>query len=391
MSASNTLNTANYTTVWQDNFTTDSSLNSSLFPISWGNPDEFSFGSNGLTVTSDGTAAGFMNADLGATNGTGYGLYSATFTMTNQAAGPYVCLWPATNVWPGPEIDLAETLNGQPYLTVHWEGAGDTNQSQSFDFNGNLADPTTVAVDWEANSLTFYVDGQQVVQYTSGGSVPIPKDAADGGENESFGVGNVGPAGSSLTVSNLSYSAYTPGSSSSTDPSSTSTPTASSSPSSGSSSSSSSGTDPSGATAPITPATTGTSTTSFASTGDPHADWAQQLYTSPGTDILKGGSGLDTFTVDASSPDGWAQISHFHSGDVATILGFQQGTSTINWVQSTDPAGKSGATADISLAGNGTVNSAITFVGASVSQAESWSSGQWWSSNGTPELNVWKV
>jgi hypothetical protein len=203
MSSENTV----YQNGWTDDFENQSSLDTALFPIHWGNSDEYSFGSNGLTLTSDGTAAGFMTSDQGAGNSSGYGLYQATFTMpVNQASGAYICLWPSTNVWPGPEIDLTEQYNGQSYLTVHWEGSGDSNQSQSYVFASDLSKPTTVGVNWQANSLTFYVNGQEVVQYKSGGSVPIPKDYADGGENESFGVGNVGPKGTSVTVSSMSYS-----------------------------------------------------------------------------------------------------------------------------------------------------------------------------------------
>jgi len=205
------LNLSKFTTVWQDNFTQDQSFNSTLFPVRWGDASEFTLDSNGLTITSNGNAAGFETPDyLGPTSSYGYGLYQVTFTMpTNQAAGAYICLWPGTNQWPGPEIDLAEQLNGQPYLTVHWMGADGSNQYQSYFFNADLSKATTIALDWESTSLTFYVNGRQVVQYLAGGSVPIPKDAADGGENEAFGAGNVGPAGTSLTIQKMSYSVPT--------------------------------------------------------------------------------------------------------------------------------------------------------------------------------------
>lgn len=225
---------------WTEDFTQASSLDSGLFPMRWGNGGEFSFGSNGLTIKSDGTAAGFMNKDQGASDSSGYGTYSATFSMpTSQASGAYVCLWPSTNSWPGPEIDLAEQNNGKGYLTVHWKGSAGQNSSQSVSFNADLSHSTTVSVDWQSSGLTFDVNGSQVAQFSAGGSVPVPKDAADGGENESFGVGNVGPAGTSLTLSSMSYtpSSDSSGSSSSggsgssgsgsTSPSPTSTPTAS--------------------------------------------------------------------------------------------------------------------------------------------------------------------
>ena len=191
---------------WNDDFTQDSGLNGGLFPMRWGNSSEFSFGSDGLTLTSNGNSVGFMARDEGAGDGDGYGVFSATFTMpTHQANGAYICLWPSSNIWPGPEIDLAEQYNGQPYLTVHWKGSLGENDYRAVDFNADLSRPTTVSLDWQASGLTFDVNGTQVAHFQAGGSVPVPKDRADGGTNESFGVGNYGPSGTSLTVSDMSY------------------------------------------------------------------------------------------------------------------------------------------------------------------------------------------
>ena len=64
------LNTGNYKTVWQDNFGSDSSLNTGLWPVKWGNGDDFSFNNGGLTLTSYASEGwspvGFMQADYGA-------------------------------------------------------------------------------------------------------------------------------------------------------------------------------------------------------------------------------------------------------------------------------------------------------------------------------------
>ena len=195
---------------WNDDFTHDSGLNSGLFPMRWGNSSEFSFGSGGLTLTSNGNSVGFMARDEGAGDGDGYGVFSATFSMpTHQANGAYICLWPSSNNWPGPEIDLAEQYNGQPYLTVHWKDSSGGNDYQAVDFNADLSRPTTVSLNWQASGLTFDVNGSQVADFQAGGRVPVPKDYADGGQNESFGVGNYGPAGTSLTVSDMSYTPST--------------------------------------------------------------------------------------------------------------------------------------------------------------------------------------
>lgn len=362
---SETLNQANFQTVWNDNFTQDSSLNSGIFPLQWGDSGEFSF-NNGLTLTSDGNPAGFLTQDGNASDSTGYGLYQATISVpsNNQQPGIAVLMWPATNSWPGPEIDLAEQLNGQAYMTVHWEGSDGSNQYSAYFLpNVDLTQKTTVAMDWESGSLTYYVDGQEVVQYNSGGSIPIPSDAANGGQNEAFGAEVSSTSGSQVTIYDMSYSQ-----------------------SDGSGSSSSSG----GSTS-ITSTTTSTTTPTFASFGSSSANYAQSLSTAPGTDILQGGSGLDNFTVDATNPDGWAEIDNFHSGDVLSILGFVAGQSTITWTTATDQNGQSGATADISLAGNGQTNMAITFAGTSQSDAQNFGAGNWTSANGTPELNLWHV
>jgi hypothetical protein len=363
-----TLNQADYQTVWSDNFTQDSSLNTGIFSRQWGDGSEFSF-NNGLTLTSDGNAAGFLTQDGSAADSTGYGLYEATVSVpsNNQQPGIAVTMWPATNQWPGPEIDLVEQINGQAYMTVHWaDSSGNNDYSSTFLPNVDLTKPTTLAMDWESGSLTYYVNGQEVTHFASGGSVPIPSDAADGGQNEAFGAEVSSTYGSQLTLYDMSYSQYT-------------------------GSSSESGSSSNGGSTAITPDNTNPTTANFASSGDSSAGYAQSLATAAGTDILQGGYGLDTFAVDATNPDGWAEIDNFHSGDVLSILGFVAGQSTITWTTTTDPNGQSGATADISLAGNGTTNMAITFAGVSQSDAQNFGSGNWWSGNGTPELNLWHV
>ncbi len=224
---SSSLDTADFKTVWNDNFASGAGIESNIFPIKWGQSSEFSTGSGGVTLKSNGNAEGFMNSDQGGSQGFGYGLYQVTFTMpTNQASGAYVLLWPSTGSWPGPEIDLAEQYNHQSYLTVHWKGSNGGDGYHSYFYNANTSHSTTVSMDWESGSLTFYVNGSQVAQFKSGGSVPVPKDHADGGQNESFGAGNTGPAGTSITISDMSYSARNGASA----PSAPSSPTAPSGP-----------------------------------------------------------------------------------------------------------------------------------------------------------------
>ena len=54
----------------------------------------------------------------------------------------------------------------------------------------------------------FYANGQEYAHYASGGSVPIPKDAADGGTNLSLGAGVTGTNGASVSIYSMSYSAH---------------------------------------------------------------------------------------------------------------------------------------------------------------------------------------
>jgi len=226
------LNTGNYKTVWQDNFGSDSSLNTGLWPVKWGNGDDFSFNNGGLTLTSYASEGwspvGFMQADYGAGYAQGYGLYSATFSAdAGQGAGICICMWPADNVWPGAEIDLvedwADPSRQSGDATIHWAGSGDSNQYQSYAFTADMTQKTTVAMDWEPGSLTFYVNGNEVFTTTSN----VPADAAQGGVNECFGAevtsAGSGPVSSSVSLNlySMSYAQYTGGGSSGGSPGTT--------------------------------------------------------------------------------------------------------------------------------------------------------------------------
>jgi len=106
----------------------------------------------------------------------------------NNVVGPYgMAGWPASDVWPGPELDMVEIdYNGVPYATVHWKGDDGSNQMQSITMNG--VDPTqvhTYAMDWQADHISFFVDGTLMGTFTD----HIPADYAHGGENEMLGVG----------------------------------------------------------------------------------------------------------------------------------------------------------------------------------------------------------
>ena len=181
---SGTLNASNFSKVFDDNFANDSSLNTNLWPVRWGNADDFKFANGALTITSyqseNWTNAGFIQADSSATNGEGYGLYSFTASANaGEGIGIALVLWPSTNVWPGPELDLLESSDStrkSGYATVHWKGADGSNQYQSHSFSLDLTQKHTYSYDWEPGVLTYYIDGQQIFSTTS----HVPADAAVG-------------------------------------------------------------------------------------------------------------------------------------------------------------------------------------------------------------------
>ena len=142
-------------------------------------------GSNGLTLQVKPTPASvagqvgnapFLGSEA-TTKGTfsqEYGYFEMTASMP-QGAGLNPAFWllPASGAWP-PELDIVEMPTGSSggghiaYQTLHSTTLG--NQEQG---SATVANPTamhTYAVDWEANTVTWYVDGVQTYQ------VPTPSD-----------------------------------------------------------------------------------------------------------------------------------------------------------------------------------------------------------------------
>ncbi|MBL6458083.1 family 16 glycosylhydrolase [Belnapia sp. T6] len=135
------------------------------------------FGQSGAMIAPSGPSAGF-----------GYGLFSWTVKGNQDSApGAFMCLWPASDQWPGPELDMAEVApDGSVYSTIHWKGADGSDQFQSYKLDGiKFTDKHTYAMDWQDGRLTGYVDGVQKWTTTE----HVPKDFAHGGENSVPGVG----------------------------------------------------------------------------------------------------------------------------------------------------------------------------------------------------------
>jgi hypothetical protein len=218
--SSGTLDLSRFTTLWRQDFTTSTAIDTDIFPIIYGNPADFVFSSAGLTMTShraDGFPnIGFLQANWGRDLSQGYGLYTVTASHpANQGAGIAILLWPTDNAWPGPEIDMVEDWSDPTsqtaYMSVHFRGPDGTDMANTIRMAVNLTVPNTFALDWEQGSLTYYINGQQVFRITGS---EVPSDAAHGGVNAAFGaqVTDIGDSWQpsdevSLTVLDMSYSA----------------------------------------------------------------------------------------------------------------------------------------------------------------------------------------
>ena len=362
-----------YTTKLYDNFS-GTSLDSNNWPVIYGGSGSngaYSYDRSnisvhdGLTInTTDKNGSWTTGGFSQGWNGGQYGLYQVEAKVDpGQGTGPNITLWPNNNVWPGPEIDLLEAPNGtgHAFMSLHWAGSDGSNQYTTIDTGVSVNDWHDYAVDWESNQLTFYVDGKSVWSTTD----HIPDTA--------MGLGIAG------FVSNSNDSWYGGGPNGGT-PSTVGLHVAwaSISEPNGSSGSSTSGNSDGGGTTAIT----------SGSVGDPNSSAPLYLSTQQGSDILQGGTGNDTFYVNVASPDGWAEINNWHSGDFVDFIGAETGKSTISWADATDPNGHSGATASISLNGDGHIDSSVTFTGVdSATMASRWMAA--WTHYGTPNLGIY--
>jgi len=84
-----------------------------------------------------------------------------------------------------------------------------------------------------------------------------------------------------------------------------------------------------------------------------------------GSNFLVGGSGTDTFFVDARGATAaiWSTVAGFHSGDAATLFGVAPGTQTLTWTDGAGAAGAKGLTLFAKAAGE--PNIALTLAGFS--------------------------
>jgi len=183
-STTSTYGVSGYTTVWTETF--DTGLG--RVGHSWGHV----WVHDGVATISSWAGewwqpSGMMQQPTDATAGQGYGLYSVTMQIYSYAPGAFACLWPSSDVWPGPELDLIEIdFNGNAYSTLHWKGTDGSDSYVHYYLNGiDARQVHTYSLEWADTYLKMYVDG--VLMWTD--TTHVPKDFAHGGENASFGVG----------------------------------------------------------------------------------------------------------------------------------------------------------------------------------------------------------
>ncbi|SDB69703.1 family 16 glycosylhydrolase [Belnapia rosea] len=164
----------------------------------WGNARIDTSTKGEVTITGPG---GFMQRPHSESAGHGYGTYSVVASIEGNAKGPAALLWPGDDVWPGPEYDILEVINGKPYGTVHYKG-GDGGDGYSSVFYEGIDESKvhTYTLDWQPGSITYAVDGKTMGTITKN----VGADHAHGGVNEVFGLMNTNWH-TSMTVYEVSY------------------------------------------------------------------------------------------------------------------------------------------------------------------------------------------
>jgi hypothetical protein len=177
------------TNVWYEDF---SSNTKGQLTQAWGETSKISFANGEMKLAGSSAGVGVQMLCNGADKNFGNGYYEIRAKMTGglgSGSGPALVLWPSSNVWPGPEIDIAEiNAGGQTYYTVHYRDSNGQDQAV-YTVLPNGHDYTvyhTYGALIQNTKTTFYLDGKPVGSDTSH---PAP-DFLNGGENHSIGVMN---------------------------------------------------------------------------------------------------------------------------------------------------------------------------------------------------------
>ncbi|WP_441248981.1 glycoside hydrolase family 16 protein [Kitasatospora sp. McL0602] len=176
---------------WNDNGCT----NQGNHEDEWYRPGQVGFTQSGLTLTaerratsgSDGTSypwvSGMISTGRDSWNGTPrhtftYGYFAAAIKAPATAAGFFPAFWliPAEARSTPPEIDVAEFINTnqQVDMNLHYRTAdgSDAHVGQTTAAADFATTYHVFAIDWEPDSVTWYVDGVQRFQVTKPTCVP---------------------------------------------------------------------------------------------------------------------------------------------------------------------------------------------------------------------------
>ncbi|MER7772741.1 glycoside hydrolase family 16 protein [Kitasatospora sp. NPDC096140] len=185
------LNRSNWTTCYDWN--QDGCTNAGNHELEWYRPQQVTVGGGDLTLTakrsategSDGTTypwtSGMVSTGRDSWNAQPrhtftYGYFAAAVRIPPEA-GMFPAFWllPESRTTP-PELDVAEFISTTQYvqMTVHYTGPNgeDKDQWERYGPQDFPAGYHVFAVDWESDSLTWYVDGVQRYQVTDPEKIP---------------------------------------------------------------------------------------------------------------------------------------------------------------------------------------------------------------------------
>ena len=129
--------------------------------------DDVTLESGLLTIRIEHRAKGWTTGGISEGGpGTHLGFYQVRARVeVGHGVGPAILLWPASNHWPGPEMNLMESPSGDRstvWVTQHWRGSSGENQVVGTDLAVNASEWHTYAANWQRNSLDFLIDGTVV-------------------------------------------------------------------------------------------------------------------------------------------------------------------------------------------------------------------------------------
>ena len=174
--------TAGWTLASDEEFNA-ASLNTSVWGTYYGagnegvglrRPSAITEGNGEMDITASGNTGGGMCWCGSAAGGQTYGRYEIRAKMdTGTGYGPAILLWPSTGSWPtAGEIDITEMPEGArnlSHFTLHY---GADNSQMGHTESGDFSQWHTYTVDWEADHITFYLDGTAVYTNTSPAAIP---------------------------------------------------------------------------------------------------------------------------------------------------------------------------------------------------------------------------